>query len=71
MDETGNKNYNLFQIYSGILILKFVLQLSELPTTKLIEDVSPMMNTAVIELMLQLPGLDKDMIVNVSNIFNL
>lgn len=25
-----------------------------------------MMNTAVIELMLQLPGLDKDMIVNVS-----
>jgi len=29
-----------------------------------------MMNTAVIELMLQLPGLDKDMIVNVSfNIF--
>lgn len=28
------------------------------------------MNTAVIELMLQLPGLDKDMIVNVSfNIF--
>lgn len=28
-----------------------------------------MMNTAVIEHMLQLPGLDKDMIVNVSNIF--
>lgn len=27
------------------------------------------MNTAVIEHMLQLPGLDKDMIVNVSNIF--
>jgi hypothetical protein len=27
------------------------------------------MNTAVIELMLQLPGLDKDMIVNVSLIF--
>lgn len=25
-----------------------------------------MINTAVIELMLQLPGLDKDMIVNVS-----
>lgn len=69
MDETGNKNYDLFQIYSGILILKFVLQLSELPTTKLIEDVSPMMNTAVIELMLQLPGLDKDMIVNVSEHF--
>lgn len=28
-----------------------------------------MINTAVIELMLQLPGLDKDMIVNVSTYF--
>lgn len=37
------------------------------PTTKiLVPDVNPMINTAVIELMLQLPGLDKDMIVNVS-----
>jgi len=44
--------------------------LSEPITKRLIVDVNPMMNTAVIELMLQLPGLDKDMIVNVSfNIF--
>lgn len=28
------------------------------------------MNTAVIELMLQLPGLDKDMIVNVSFVYD-
>jgi len=35
----------------------------------LLVDVNPMINTAVIELMLQLPGLDKDMIVNVRIIF--
>lgn len=46
-----------------------VLKLSEPTTKKLQVDVNPMINVGVIELMLQLPGLDKDMIVNVSIIF--
>lgn len=46
-----------------------ILKLSEPTTKKLQVDVNPMINIAVIELMLQLPGLDKDMIVNVSTIF--
>ncbi|XP_026815955.1 serine/threonine-protein kinase SIK3-like isoform X3 [Rhopalosiphum maidis] len=54
------KRLSLNQIESH----KWIKQLSEPITKKLIVDVNPMMNTAVIELMLQLPGLDKDMIVN-------
>lgn len=49
--------------------LLHVLKLSEPTTKKLQVDVNPMINVGVIELMLQLPGLDKDMIVNVSIIF--
>lgn len=41
--------------------------MSELNSKRLLVDVNPMVNTSVIELMLQLPGLDKDMIVNVSD----
>ncbi|XP_027851338.2 serine/threonine-protein kinase SIK3-like [Aphis gossypii] len=54
------KRLSLNQIESH----KWIKQLSEPVTKRLIVDVNPMMNTAVIELMLQLPGLDKDMIVN-------
>ncbi|CAI6355982.1 unnamed protein product [Macrosiphum euphorbiae] len=54
------KRLSLNQIESH----KWIKQLSEPITKRLIVDVNPMMNTAVIELMLQLPGLDKDMIVN-------
>ncbi|XP_050531158.1 serine/threonine-protein kinase SIK3-like isoform X2 [Daktulosphaira vitifoliae] len=53
------KRLSLNQIVSH----KWMKQLAE-PTTEIQVDVNPMMNTAIIELMLQLPGLDKDMIVN-------
>ncbi|XP_050426740.1 serine/threonine-protein kinase SIK3-like isoform X3 [Adelges cooleyi] len=54
------KRLSLNQIVSH----KWMKQLTEPTTERLQVDVSPMMNTAIIELMLQLPGLDKDMIVN-------
>ncbi|VVC38733.1 Hypothetical protein CINCED_3A004333 [Cinara cedri] len=53
------KRLSLNQIESH----KWMKQLPE-QTKRLLVDVNPVMNIAVIELMLQLPGLDKDMIVN-------
>ncbi|XP_025421744.1 serine/threonine-protein kinase SIK3-like isoform X3 [Sipha flava] len=54
------KRLSLNQIESH----KWIKQFSEPTPKRLTVDINPMMNTAVIELMLQLPGLDKDMIVN-------
>lgn len=63
-------NYHKWTINNILMFnLLYVLKLSEPTTKKLQVDVNPMINVGVIELMLQLPGLDKDMIVNVSVMF--
>lgn len=63
MKQVNKTSYSQSQQHFD-LVFFLHFQLTE-PTTKKVFDVNPMMNTAVIELMLQLPGLDKDMIVNV------